>query len=392
MANEISLEMLAQYHGAQQAAQSVQEVSDTVSAAELQAQTENLTPEERVRVEDLKNSINLMDSQATLQYGVGAQRNISSFADHILNQVRSKDSGYVGDLMTDLVVKVKDVGIEDLGKEEGLLDKIPFLKNASRAFKKFTAKYEKLEVQIDSIQGELDKARMQMLKDITMYDGFYEKNLEYFRELQIYITAGEEKIAELRQTVIPQLRQEASAKGDPMSAQLVKDFEDTVDRFEKKVHDLKLSKAIAIQTAPQIRLIQNNDKLLVDKIQTAILNTIPLWKGQIVIALGLHRQENVLKMQRQVTDATNELLTRNSEMLKQNSLGVAKETERGIVDIETLKKVNDNLISTIEETIKIQQEGRAARQNAEAELAGIESKLKQTLLAARDGKPSKVVG
>lgn len=170
-----------------------------------------------------------------------------------------------------------------------------------------------------------------------------------------------------------------------MSAQLVNDLEDTVNRFEKKVHDLKLSKTIAMQTAPQIRLIQNNDKMLVGKIQTAILNTIPLWKGQIVIALGLHRQESMLKMQRQVTDATNELLTRNSGMLKQNSLDVAKETERGIVDLETLKKVNDNLISTIEETIKIQQEGCTARQNAEAELVGIEENLKQTLLTAREG-------
>ncbi len=380
MADEISLETLAQHRAA-----ASPEALPVESPEELEARAEVLTPEQRNRVEEVKSSINLMDSQATLQYGVGAQRNISSFADNILNQVRSKDSGYVGELMTDLVLKVKEVGVDELG-EESFLDKIPFLRDASRALKKFTQRYEKLEVQIDSIQGELDKARMQMLKDITMYDGFYEKNLEYFRELQVYITAGEEKIAELRQVAIPKLRQEAAAKGDPMSAQLVNDFEDTVNRFEKKVHDLKLSKAIAMQTAPQIRLIQNNDKMLVDKIQTAILNTIPLWKGQIVIALGLHRQESVLKMQRQVTDATNELLTRNSEMLKQNSLDVARETERGIVDIETLKKVNDNLISTIEETIKIQQEGRTARQNAETELAGIEEKLKQTLLAAREGR------
>ena len=243
-------------------------------------------------------------------------------------------------------------------------------------------RYEKLEVQIDHIEQQLEQARMQMLKDITMFDGLYEKNLEYFQELQIYIAAGEEKLKELREITLPKLHAEASAKGDPMSAQAVRDFEDTVNRFEKKIHDLKLSKTIAIQTAPQIRLIQNNDKMLVDKIQTAVLSTIPLWKSQIVIALGLHRQETVLQMQRSVTDATNTLLTKNAELLKQNSVDVARESERGIVDLETLKKVNTDLISTIEETIKIQQEGRAARQNAEAELAGIEQQLRKTLLEA----------
>ena len=282
--------------------------------------------------------------------------------------------------MSDLVLKVKEVDVD--GLDEGFWDKIPFLKNASRAVKKFMQRYEKLEVQIDRIEQQLDQARMQMLKDITMFDGLYEKNLEYFRELQIYIAAGEEKLQELQETTLPQLRAEAAAKGDAMSAQVVRDFEDTVNRFEKKIHDLKLSKTVAIQTAPQIRLIQNNDKMLVDKIQTAILSTIPLWKSQIVIALGLHRQESVLKMQRSVSDATNTLLTKNAELLRQNSTEVARESERGIVDLQTLKKVNADLISTIEETIKIQQEGRAARQNAETELLSIEQKLKEALLTA----------
>ena len=282
--------------------------------------------------------------------------------------------------MSDLVLKVKEVDVD--GLDEGFWDKIPFLKNASRAVKKFMQRYEKLEVQIDRIEQQLDQARMQMLKDITMFDGLYEKNLEYFRELQIYIAAGEEKLQELQETTLPQLRAEAAAKGDAMSAQVVRDFEDTVNRFEKKIHDLKLSKTVAIQTAPQIRLIQNNDKMLVDKIQTAILSTIPLWKSQIVIALGLHRQESVLKMQRSVSDATNTLLTKNAELLRQNSTEVARESERGIVDLQTLKKVNADLISTIEETIKIQQEGRTARQNAETELFSIEQKLKEALLTA----------
>lgn len=375
MAEHITLDTLMQSSG-----HTALQVQEPASVEAVRAQVEELSPEQRVRVEEVKNSIDLIDSQAVLQYGVGAQRNISSFSDNILTQVRSKDSGYVGELMSDLVLKVKEVDVD--GLDEGFLDKLPFLKNASRAVKKFMQRYEKLEVQIDRIEQQLDQARMQMLKDITMFDGLYEKNLEYFRELQIYIAAGEEKLKELQEITLPQLRAEATAKGDAMSAQVVRDFEDTVNRFEKKIHDLKLSKAVAIQTAPQIRLIQNNDKMLVDKIQTAILSTIPLWKSQIVIALGLHRQESVLKMQRSVSDATNTLLTKNAELLRQNSTEVARESERGIVDLETLKKVNADLISTIEETIKIQQEGRAARQNAETELLSIEQKLKEALLTA----------
>ncbi len=374
MAEEITLEALMQGKGNMELQKTEPADMETV-----RTQVEELTPEEKARVEEIKSSIDLMDSQTTLQYGVGAQRNISSFSDNILAQVRSKDSGYVGELMSDLVLKVKDVGVDQL--DDGVLDRIPFLKNASRAVRKFMQRYEKLEAQIDHIEQELEQARMQMLKDITMFDGLYEKNLEYFHELQIYIVAGEEKLKELRETTLPKLHAQAAAKGDPMSAQLVRDFEDTVNRFEKKIHDLKLSKTIAIQTAPQIRLIQNNDKMLVDKIQTAVLSTIPLWKSQIVIALGLHRQETVLKMQQSVSEATNTLLTKNAELLKQNSIEVARESERGIVDLETLKKVNADLIATIEETIKIQQEGRAARKNAEVELAGIEQQLKQTLLA-----------
>lgn len=379
MAEHITLDALMQSSG-----HTALQVQEPASVEAVRAQVEELSPEQKARVEEVKNSIDLMDSQAALQYGVGAQRNISSFSDHILAQVRSKDSGYVGELMSELVLKVKDAGVDQL--EDGPLDKIPFLKNASRAVKRFMQRYEKLEVQIDHIEQQLEQARMQMLKDITMFDGLYEKNLEYFQELQIYIAAGEEKLKELREITLPRLHAEASAKGDPMSAQAVRDFEDTVNRFEKKIHDLKLSKTIAIQTAPQIRLIQNNDKMLVDKIQTAVLSTIPLWKSQIVIALGLHRQESVLKMQRSVSDATNTLLTKNAELLKQNSVDVARESERGIVDLQTLKKVNADLISTIEETIKVQQEGRVARQNAEAELAGIEEQLKHTLLATAQSR------
>ena len=374
MAQEITLDTLLQGSGNEEPKR------ELVDAKTVQAQVEKLTPEQMARVEEVKNGINLMDSQTMIQYGVGAQRNISNFSDNILNQVRNKDSGYVGDLMSELILKVKDAEVDRL--DDGIMSKIPILRNASKTIKKFMQKYERLELQIDRIEQDLEKARMQMLKDITLFDSLYEKNMEYFQDLQIYILAGDEKLKELQQVILPRLHTEAAAKGDPMSAQAVRDFEDTVSRFEKKIYDLKLSKTIAIQTAPQIRLIQNNDKMLVDKIQTAVLSTIPLWKSQIVVALGLYRQEKALELQRSVTDATNELLTKNAELLKQNTADVARESERGIVDLETLKKVNSDLIATIEETIKIQQEGRIARKNAEAELVSIEDKLKQTLLRA----------
>lgn len=270
--------------------------TEIIDVKTVEAQVEKLTPEQLAKVEEIKNSINLMDSQTTIQFGVGAQRNISAFSDNILNQVRSKDSGYVGDLMSELILKVKDAEVDRL--DGGIVEKIPFLKNASRSIRKFMQRYEKLEVQIDHIEEELEKARMRMLKDITLFDSLYEKNMEYFQDLQIYIMAGEEKLKELQEDVLPRLHAEAASKGDPMSAQAVRDFEDTVNRFEKKIHDLKLSKTIAIQTAPQIRLIQNNDKMLVDKIQTAVLSTIPLWKSQIVVALGLYRQQKVLETQK----------------------------------------------------------------------------------------------
>lgn len=375
MANEITLETLLQANGT-----AAPQPPTAASLETVRTQVETLSPEQRSRVEQIKDGINLMDTQTAIVYGVGAQRDIAGFSEQILTKVRNKDSGYVGELMSDLVIKVKEVGVDEL--DDGFLDKIPFINNAARALKKFIQRYEKLEVQIDQIEHELEQARMAMLKDITVFDGLFEKNLEYFRDLQVYIVAGEEKLAELRDQTIPALRTEAQAKGDAMSAQVVRDFEDTVNRFEKKVHDLKLSKTIAIQTAPQIRLIQNNDKVLVDKIQTAILSTIPLWKSQIVIALGLERQKNVLELQRSVTDATNELLTKNAELLRQNSVDVARESERGVVDLETLKKVNSDLITTIEETIQIQRQGREARLDAERELAGIEDQLKQTLLNA----------
>ncbi len=337
-----------------------------------------LTDEERKRVDSIKENLNLMDGQACLQFGTPAQRNISDFADSILNTVRSKDSGYVGELLQQLITDIKDADLS--GTEDGgFLEKIPILGRVKNNLERLKARYEKLEVQIGQIEGKLDQAKMEMLKDIGMFDMMYEKNLEYFRELNLYIIAGEERIAELRREDIPGLRSQAAASSDPMAAQLVHDLEENVNRFEKKVHDLKLSRTIAVQTAPQIRLIQNNDKLLVDKIQTAVLNTIPIWKSQIVIALGLSRQQKVLDLNREISRTTNELLRRNSELLKTNTIETAKETERSVVDVETLKKTNEDLIFAIEETISIQEKGRAKRQEAEREIGRLEEELKNVL-------------
>lgn len=350
--------------------------------AEVNAVTEPVvySPEERNRIEEIKTGIDFMDTQTTVQYGVGVQRRMTEFADSIMSNVRSKDGGEVGNLLSDLVIAVKSV---DAGFDDGLLGKMPLIKNAVHSVKKLKERYTKAEVQIDRIEGALEKARMDMLKDIGVFDIMYQENLNCFKELGLYIQAGREKIEEMQTVIIPKLRAEATASGEPMDAQLVKDFEDTVDRFEKKIYDLELSRTISIQSAPQIKLIQNNDRILVDKIQTAILNTIPVWKSQFVIAMGLENQQKVLKMQREINDATNEMLIRNSELLKSNTVETAIESNRGIVDIETLQKVNKNLISTIEETIQIQKEGKEKRQAAEVELGRIENELKNKLLEIR---------
>lgn len=375
MSEEITLSSLMKNKESQQAIETTKEME----IAKITEQVETISPQDRERIDEIKNSIDIMDSQTTVQYGVGAQKNIAAFSETILGQIKSKDAGYVGDIMTDLMIKVKDSDLSN-SDDGNFLKKIPFLNKFANSTEKYLAKFQNLETQIDRIEGELDKSRMGLLKDIGMLDNLYQKNLEYFNDLQLYIHAGEEKLKELNEVTVPKLRNKALASGDPMASQLVNDFEQTVNRFEKKVHDLKLSKTLAIQTAPQIKLIQNNDKALVDKIQTAILNTIPLWKSQVVISLGLSKQKSALEMQRSVSDTTNELLKKNSEMLKTNTIEVAKESEKGIVELDTLKKLNDDLISTIDETLKIQKEGQARRALAEQELLKIEDSLKQSLL------------
>ncbi len=355
------------------------QASSTSTAIEAPKEKVELTAEEKQKVEEIAKGIDLSNSQAIIQYGVSAQSNISSFADNILSQVRAKDSGYVGEIMTDMVLKVKGLEVDKLSSDKGILSKIPFLGGIAGSFKKFIEKYDKLDNQIDKIEGQLDDARIQLLKDIGTFDMLYQKNVEYFKELVLFIEAGEQKLKEINEVTIPEMKAKAQASGDPMDAQNVNDIADAANRFEKKIYDLKLSKTISIQTAPQVRLIQNNDKLLVDKIQTSIFNTLPLWKSQIVIAIGLFKQQKALQLQKDVTKTTNDLLLKNSEMLKSGTIEIAKESEKGIVEIETLKKVNADLISTIEETIKIQQDGKVARASAETELIKMEGELKSQL-------------
>ena len=346
---------------------------------EISMEKFQFTQEDREKAASIKENLDLMDSQACLQFGTAAQRSIAEFTDQILSQVRAKDSGYVGELLGELLAELKEVDVTDPGNDEGFLAKIPFLKSAKNKAEKLISRYEVLKVQVDRIEAKLEQARMEMLKDIGMFDMMYEKNLEYFRNLNLYIAAGEEKIEELQRGELPRLRKEAADSGDPMAAQLDHDIEENAGRFEKKIHDLKLSRTIAIQTAPQIKLIQNNDKLLVDKIQTATLNTIPIWKSQIVIALGLGKQQKVLKLNQEISETTNELLARNAQLLKTNTVETAREAQRGVVDVETLKKTNQDLIETIRETLRIQQEGRKKRREAEAELTRLEDQLKEAL-------------
>lgn len=377
---DINLEdLMAQKKAAASTEQAVTPVEPAQEIEKVTQQVEKLTPAELAKVQSIKDSINLMDSNTALSYGAPAQKEIAQFSDSILTKVRTKDSGEVGTLLNDLVGKVKGF---DVTKKSGssFLSSLPIIGSIVSKAEDVMQGYEKLSTQVEKIQAGLEASKVKMMEDVVMFDTLYQKNLSYFKDLQLYIRAGEEKLDEMRTVTLPKLRAQASESGDPMAVQVVSDFEQSVDRFEKKIHDLKLSKTLAIQTAPQIRLIQNNDRVLIDRVQSAIYHTIPLWKNQMVIALGLTRQKETIELQRAVSDATNDLLRRNAEMLKQNSIDTAKANERGIVDIETVKKVNEDLIATLEETLRIQHEGRQKRQAAERELIAIEGRLKDALL------------
>lgn len=369
---------------AQQSQEKALELAPEKELERIAQTVEELTPAERAEVEKIKEGLDLTDSAAIIDFGTAAQKNIADFSDSILCNVRAKDSGYVGELLGELLTNVKS--FEPKSSDGGFLKKLPLVGSLVGKAETMMQGYEKVSVQVEKVKTSLQKARMLMMKDVTMLDTLFAKNLEYFKTLELYIRAGEEKMQEMREVTLPKLRAQAAASSDPMAAQVVSDFESSVERFEKKVHDLKISKTISIQTAPQIRLIQNNDKVLIDRVQSAIYNSIPLWKNQMVIALGLANQKKVLEMQHSVNEMTNDLLKKNAEMLKIGTIETAKENERSIVDIETVRKVNDDLVTTIEETLKIQQEGRAKRRAAEAELVELEGRLKKALESTLDGR------
>lgn len=348
-------------------------------------QFENLSEEDMVKVKKLIATIDLVDSRFVLQYGIGAQSKISNFADTVLDNIRAKDSGYVGNTLTDLMLNVKELDIDSINpKHKSLFSIIPFIRAATDSTKKFLTRYKKLIIKIEEIIEELDKARFSLMKDILIFDKLYEKNLEYFKELEFYILAGIIKLEELQTKIIPEMKDKAEDAKDQIDAQKVNDMLQVANRFEKRLYDLRLSKMISMQTVPQIRLIQNSDQLLVDKIQSTILNTIPLWKNQIIIAMGQFRQNKAIKLQKKVADTTNELLLKNSEILKTNSISIAKESEKGIVEVEILKKVNSDLISVIEDTLRIQEEGKVKRSQAEQELTTMENSIKEKLISIKN--------
>jgi uncharacterized protein YaaN involved in tellurite resistance len=339
---------------------------------------DELTDEEKKAVDEFNEKIDVFDSTQILQYGAAAQSKVSEFSDTILEGVKTKNVGDVGNLLADLVGQIKSFDSSIDGTNKGFFDKL--FGNAKKELSTILAKYSKIETNIDTIEKGLDKSRIQLLKDIGIFDELYEKNLSYFKELSLYIIAGEKKLEELKNVTLPELKKKAEESGEQLDVQKVQDMEAQINRFEKKIYDLKTTRVISIQMAPQIRLLQNNDAELVEKIQSSITNTIPLWKNQMVLALGINDAKKALKEQQAVTNLTNEMLVKNSETLKQGTIDIAKESERAIVDIETLKKTNANLIETLDTVIKIHEDGRAKRAQAEEELKNIEKELKDKIL------------
>lgn len=334
-----------------------------------------LSPEEEKIVADFLPKINVKDSNLVLQYGAGSQQKIADFSQNILDNVRTKDLGEVGEVLSSVVSELKSFDVEE--EEKGLFS---FFKRSSNKLASLQAKYDKAENNVDKICEVLEGHQIQLMKDTAMLDQMYEMNAVYFKELCLYIIAGKRKLEEVQNGELAQLRAKAEQSGLQEDAQAANDLANLCLRFEKKIHDLELTRMISIQMAPQIRLIQNNNTVMSDKIQSTIVNTIPLWKSQMVLALGVEHSRQAAEAQRQVTDMTNELLKRNSETLKMATIDTAKESERGVVDMETLRKTNENLIVTLDEVLRIQTEGRQKRKEAEEELAQIENQLKNKLL------------
>ena len=334
-----------------------------------------LSEEERKMVDDFSQKIDIHNSGAILQYGAGTQKKMADFSEKALENVRTKDMGEVGDMIAGLVSELQSFEVEE--EEKGFFGLVKKQANKATALK---AKYNKSEVNVDKICEALEGHQVQLMKDVAVLDKMYELNLNYFKELTMYILAGKKRLKEVREGELAQVTAKAQASGQPEDAQAAKDLDALCNRFEKKLHDLELTRMIAIQTAPQIRLVQDSDTLMVEKIQSTLVNTIPLWKNQMVIALGVEHSNQAAQAQRQVTDLTNELLKKNAEALKTATIETAKESERGIVDIETLKSTNASLISTLDEVVKIQTEGRMKRQSAELEMQKMENELKNKLL------------
>ena len=340
---------------------------------------EKLSPAEQAAVKAFAEKIDVLNTEQVMNYGSNAQKNISEFSEAALDSVRTKDLGEVGGMLGDLVVELQGLNF-DPEEKKGFLG---LFKKATQNIASLKAQYDKAEVNVDKIVESLEKHEVVLMKDISMMDKMYERNLEYMKELTMYIIAGKLKIEQLRNEELPKYQQKAQESGLPEDAQAANDFANMIGRFEKKIHDLELTRTISIQMSPQIRMIQNNDSLMAEKIRSSVVNTIPLWKSQMVLALSLYHSDQAMKAQREVTDVTNQLLTKNAQALHQGSVAIAKETERGIVDIETLKKTNQELISTLDEVRQIQDDGRAKRMQAEEELGRIEGELKQKLLDMR---------
>ena len=337
-----------------------------------------LTDEEKKAIDEFITKIDPKNTTQILQYGASAQSNISKFSDSVLEDVKTRSTGEVGDLLAGLVAEIKEFDTDiPQGEVKGLAK---IFNSAKKQLEKLINKYNKVETNISKIEKQLEDHKLQMLKDIAVFDTMYEKNLEYFKQLSLYIIAGEKKLKELKEVTLPEMQAKAKESGDQTDVQAVNDMENMINRFEKKIYDLKTTRIISIQMAPQIRLIQNNDSELVEKIQSSLINTIPLWKNQIVIALGITHAKSALGAQKAVTDLTNEMLKKNSETLKQGTIEIAEESERAIIDVETLQKTNQDIIETLDKVIEIHQNGRVKRQEAEKQLEQIEGELKDKLL------------
>ena len=337
-----------------------------------------LTAEEQKAVKAFAQQIDISNSQQVLQYGAAAQKNIADFSESALESVRTKDMGEIGDMITNLVGELKS--IEPPEQKKGLA---ALFQRASNSIETMKLQYSKAETNVDRIAEALEHHQLTLMKDIAVLDQMYDKNLDYYKQLTMYILAGRDKLAHEQNVTLAELRRKAQETGKPEDAQAANDYANLVDRFEKKLHDLELTRIVSLQMGPQIRMLQNNDTLMTEKIQTSLVNTIPLWKSQMVLYLGIHHSKQAIEAQRQVTDMTNQLLRANADMLKMATVETAREAERSVVDIETLKHTNQQLITTLDEVMQIQQDGRQKRQEAEQEIRRIEGELKQKLLEVR---------